>query len=412
MGIKITKENLENFLPSLKIAASNLKGSARRMFLGQLALDYGRGGRSNISKQLEISRGTLNKGIQEVITGIIKQDKFSERGRKRLEELQPNLIKDIKEIGNNSSQTDPQFKSTRLYTRLSVNQVRKELIKRGYTDAELPSNETLRNKLIILGFKRKKVAKTKPKKKIKETDAIFNQLEKENKAATLEKGVLRLSHDAKNKVKIGNFSRGGKNWSALKALDHDFGKEYITPFGFYLPELKDTHLYFTSSKVTADFIVDCLCDYWENNRIHFTDVHTLLLNGDNGPECHSRRTQFIKRICEFSVKYNIIVKLAYYPPYHSKYNPIERVWGGLEQHWNGDILDTQETVIKFALNFVWAEKNVHVKVCNKIYETGKKLTTKAMALHELAIDRLNLTIGKWFVTINPEKVKAILKNTV
>ena len=82
-----------------------------------------------------------------------------------MEELNPKLIEDIKEIGDNSSQTDPQFKSTRLYTRLSVNQVRKELLKRGYEEKDLPGKETLRIKLIDLGFKRRKVAKTKPKKK-------------------------------------------------------------------------------------------------------------------------------------------------------------------------------------------------------------------------------------------------------
>ena len=220
-----------------------------------------------------------------------------------------------------------------------------------------------------------------------------------------------MSHDAKNKVKIGDFSRGGKNWSVVKAGDHDFGSEYITPFGFYLPQLKETNLYLTDSKVTADFIVDCLCDYWEKNRERFPNVHTILLNGDNGPECHSRRTQFIKRICEFSAKYDVIIKLAYYPPYHSKYNPIERVWGGLEQHWNGDILDTKETVIKFAQNFIWAGKQVQVKVCNKIYETGKKMCAKTMALYENIIDRLDENIGKWFVTIYPEKVKSFYKKT-
>ena len=163
--MKITKENLSAFLPSLKLAASNLKGSSRRMFLGQLALDYGKGGRVRISNDLGISRVTLNKGIKEVMTGIVIEDKFRERGRKKLEELNPGLIESLKEIGDTSSQTDPQFKSTRLYTRLSINQVRKELIKRGYQDGELPSNETLRNKMMILGFTRRKVAKTKPKKK-------------------------------------------------------------------------------------------------------------------------------------------------------------------------------------------------------------------------------------------------------
>ena len=163
--MKITRENFKNFLPSLKIASSSLKGSARRMFLGQLALDYGTGGKVSISKHLGISRVTLNKGIAEVSTGMVNEDKFGERGRKKLEELNPKLIEEIKEIGEKSSQIDPQFKSTRLYSRLSISRVRKELIKRGYEDSELPSNQTLRNKMIDLGFKQRKVAKTKPKKK-------------------------------------------------------------------------------------------------------------------------------------------------------------------------------------------------------------------------------------------------------
>lgn len=154
---------------------------------------------------------------------------------------------------------------------------------------------------------------------------------------------MRISFDAKNKVNIGDFSRGGKNWAPLQAGDHDFAKEHLTPFGIYLPKSKQTALYFTPSKVTADFIVDRLSDFWQTNKERFLHIDTLVLNIDNGPECHSRRTQFIKRICEFSYQFNLRIQLAYYPPYHSKYNPIERVWGGLEQHWNADIMDTQHT---------------------------------------------------------------------
>jgi hypothetical protein len=219
---------------------------------------------------------------------------------------------------------------------------------------------------------------------------------------------LRISLDAKDRVKVGLFSRGGKNWVQLNAGDHDFGKQYITPFGLFLPKSKITRLYFTESKVTADFIVDVLIDFWESNKMYHKKVHTLVLNLDNGPECNSRRTQFIKRLCEFSNDYNLTIKLVYYPPYHSKYNPIERVWGGLEQHWNGDILDTKETVLNFASNFVWAEKRVLVTVFDQEYKTGIKLSPKEMAQHEKAIDRLDEKIGKWFVTINPSKVKDVL----
>ncbi len=219
---------------------------------------------------------------------------------------------------------------------------------------------------------------------------------------------MRISYDAKDRVKIGNFSRGGKNWTGIKAGDHDFGGKYITPFGIFLPEFKETSLYFTESKVTSDFMVDVLIDFWNLNKKRFNQIHTIVINSDNGPECNSRRTQFIRRICEFAKNSNIVIKLAYYPPYHSKYNPIERVWGGLEKHWNGDIMDTKETVIKFAENFVWAGKYATVTHWRKNYEIGKKLSSKAMKLHEKVIDRLNKTIGKWFITITPSKVKTIL----
>ena len=401
-------DNFINFLPSLILAAEKLKGSERRMFLGQIAMDIGYGGQKLVSETLGISRETLRKGMEEAKRGIAEQDMFSERGRKPLEELNPGLIQAIKEIIDGASQTDPQFKSTRLYTRLSAKAVREELVKRGYKEAELPSNQTIWNKMHSLGYKRRKVGKTKPKKKIKQTDAIFTQVEIENRQADADAGVLRISYDAKNKVSIGDFSRGGKSWTGIEAGDHDFAKEHITPYGLYLPEFKETSLYFTESKVTADFIVDVLDDFWQINKVRFSHIHTILINSDNGPECHSRRTQFIKRICEFSQKNDLIIKLAYYPPYHSKYNPIERVWGGLEQHWNGDILDTKQTVLKFAQTFRYGGKQAVVKLWDKIYETGKKLSAKAMKLYEKAIDRLNENIGKWFISINPQKVSSIL----
>lgn len=244
---------------------------------------------------------------------------------------------------------------------------------------------------------------------MKQTDAIFEQLAEQNSWADEQKGVLRISHDAKNKVAIGDFSRGGKNWARVQAGDHDFAKEHLTPYVLNLPALKHSTLYFVESKVTADCIVDLLLHFWQSNPELFKGIHTLVLNADNGPEVHSRRTQFIKRICEFACQTNLTVKLAYYPPYHSKYNPAERVFGGLEQHWNGDIMDTKETVLNFAKSFVWAGKKLGVKLWTKIYHTGNKLSAKVMQQYEQVIDRYNQHIGKWFVTIDPHKVRKVIR---
>ena len=117
--MEVTRENFIKLLPSLKLASENLKGSARRMFLGQIAIDLGRGGKSLVSNYLNISRQTLRKGIREVESGEVQKDRFNERGRKPLSQTNPELVATIKKIVDAASQTDPQFKSTRLYTRLS-----------------------------------------------------------------------------------------------------------------------------------------------------------------------------------------------------------------------------------------------------------------------------------------------------
>lgn len=214
--------------------------------------------------------------------------------------------------------------------------------------------------------------------------------------------MLRISLDAKAPLKLGLFSRNGLNRVVVNALDHDFhGKgEKMTPFGIYLPQHEELYLYFTTSKVTSDFIVDCLSDFWLRVRQRFSDVTTLVLNQDNGPENHSRRTQFMNRMVSFVDQFGLAVKLAYYPPYHSKYNPIERVWGFLEQHWNGSLLDSVETVLGFASSFSFKDVDPVVQLVSTLYKTGVKLTQKEMRLLEKRFERLD-GLEKWFVFIRP-----------
>jgi len=200
---------------------------------------------------------------------------------------------------------------------------------------------------------------------------------------------------------IGAYSRGGQSRLIVKAADHDFHPEAkLTPFGIFLPQYHELYLYFTTSKVTSDFIVDCLQAFWRTHKDRFPQVKTLLLNLDNGPENHSRRTQFMRRITDFVDAFRITVDLAYYPPYHSKYNPIERVWGVLEQHWNGNLLDSCQTVLKFAHSMRYQGQQPSIQVVQKIYHSGVHLTQRAMASLEKRFDRLQ-ALPKWFVCIAP-----------
>ncbi len=222
-----------------------------------------------------------------------------------------------------------------------------------------------------------------------------------HQAAKEDERVLRISLDAKATIPVGLFSRGGKSRIALCAFDHDFQPdETLTPFGIYLPEENELVLFLTSSRITSDLIVDCLRMFWMKNKWRFPKVHTLLLNLDNGPENHSRRTQFMNRITQFADECQLHIDLAYYPPYHSKYNPIERVWGVLEMHWNGSLLDSVKTVISFAQSMTWNGRHPVVNLVSKTYQTGVRLTQKAMAVLEERFERLP-HLSKWFVHISP-----------
>jgi transposase len=220
-----------------------------------------------------------------------------------------------------------------------------------------------------------------------------------NEEADADEQVLRLSIDAKATVKVGPFARGGKSRVPTKAADHDFQPAAtVTPVGILLPASDELFLYGVTSKGTSDCLVDQLVDWWESVKGRFPEIKTLVINLDNGPESHSRRTQFMQRLVEFVQHYHLTIRLAYYPPYHSKYNPIERCWGILEQHWNGALLDSVDAVIQYASTMTWKGKHPVVELVTTTYQTGVKLTEKAMQALETQLQRLP-HLDKWFVDI-------------
>ena len=145
--------------------AKALKGSEGRVFMARIIKSLGYGGQNLAEKELGWCRNTIRKGMSELESGIAIEDKFSERGRKKAEEKLPNLLEDIRAIVDSQSQTDPTFQTTRLYTRLSAAEVRKQLIsEKAYTDEELCCEETIRVKLNQLGYRLRAVQKSRPQK--------------------------------------------------------------------------------------------------------------------------------------------------------------------------------------------------------------------------------------------------------
>jgi len=96
------------------------------------------------------------------------------------------------------------------------------MAQKGYTDDELPCAATINTKLNAMGYRLRAVQKSRPQKKIADTDAIFVKLEEIRQEVQADKSVLRFSMDAKATVLIGDYSRGGQSCIQVHAADHDF----------------------------------------------------------------------------------------------------------------------------------------------------------------------------------------------
>lgn len=264
----------------------------------------------------------------------------------------------------------------------------------------LPSERTLRNKLNELGYRLTRVRKCRPLKKIDETDAIFAEVHRINAQADNDPGIVRLSMDCKAKVKVGAFSRGGMNRRESKAKDHDFDPDAIlTPVGILVPDSGESYLSFVHGPATADCIADRLEALWPTLP-QAAHAHTLVLNADNGPESNGQRTQWLKRMVDFADHHQVAVQLAYYPPYHSKYNPVERLWGILEKHWNGELLDSVGKTIGLARSMTYRGIHPVVDEVQTLYDKGVTIAKKSMVDIEARLERLT-GLEKWFITIRP-----------
>ncbi len=197
---------------------------------------------------------------------------------------------------------------------------------------------------------------------------------------------------------MGGKTRTGSDGEVTKGWDHDPpAKVKLVPFGILMVATGALMLIFGSHE-TSDAWVDALRMGWGLVKADLGHVKRLVIYLDNGPKNSGRRTQFLKRMVEFADWSGLEIRLVYYPPYHSKYNPIERCWGILEMHWNGSLLDSVKAVVGFAESMTWKGKHPVVRVVETPYATGVRLKPEEMKGLESGVKRLP-TLEKWFVEI-------------
>lgn len=389
-------------IDDIRLAASKMHGANRRAFQAQMVLKYCGGSPRLGERVFGWGREAIALGLNEQRTGITcvgAQSAFS--GGKRWEEKHPEAAAVLCQIAEAHAQQDPTFNSTIAYTRLTAAEALKQLKAHGFGDEQLPSPTTMAEVLNRLGYRLRKVLKAKPQKKIPQTDAIFDNIATKDTPDSSGK-VRRLSQDSKATVKIGNLSRGGQTRGDHTANDHDMGvEEKYIPCGIVDEETGQLYINFGSSYKTSDFIVDTLEQWWDTlspQEQHQCELIQIKI--DNGPESSGVRTQFLNRIVAFAQLIGKPIQLLYYPPYHSKYNPIERCWGILEQHWNGTKLIDVETMLAWAQSMTWKGLHPIVTLSKKVYEKGISLSKAAMKEVEKHLER-NPLLPKWDILVRP-----------
>ncbi len=312
-----------DYIGVLRFAAPEMHGAERRPFTAEMSLGYCKGNSRKTETISGRNRNMAETGPGEKRTGIICIGARSvSSGRITREEREPGASEALREPAEEHSQQDPTFRSAVAYTRLTAEAAITALKEKGSADVRLPSVSSMADILNRMGYRLRKVVKAEPLKKIRETDAISGNLRKKDRLSENSMNIRRLSTDCRATVKIGDFSRGGQTRGDNGAGDHDSDcREKYIPCGIVNEDSGRLFINFGNSYRTSDFIADTL-ETWRNDSDIREQSQTALIQirVDNGPESSGVRTQFLRRMADFSDEIRKPVHLLYFPPYHSRYS--------------------------------------------------------------------------------------------
>jgi hypothetical protein len=195
----------------LRVGAQRLSGYQRRLFQAQVCSTLCDSNPRQAERRFGWGRQTVQKGLHELQSGVRCLENFTTRGRRRSEDQNPQLAQDIRAIVEPQAYADPELKSARRYSNLTAAEVLTALhTTKGYRADDLPSERTMRDILNRMNYRLKRIQKGKPLRKTKETDAIFANVQAVRGEVQNDPGTLEISIDTKAKVKVGEYSRGGK----------------------------------------------------------------------------------------------------------------------------------------------------------------------------------------------------------
>jgi hypothetical protein len=352
----------------------------RRLYAAIEALKLGHGGIEYISKLFSINPNTISRAIEELknLSDNSDNDKRVRRpggGRKQYDEVIPGIDENFLDVLVNNTAGDP-MKDNVKWTNLSQQQIA-HMLEEKY--GIVVSRMVIRRLLKKHNYRRRKAQKRETMKNVENRNEQFENIAK-LKSEYTKAGWPVISIDTKKKEYIGNFYREGHIYTqeVITTWDHDFNsfaEGIVIPHGVYDLIQNKCYISIGTSKDTGELACDSIRNWWYNDgRQHYSNAPSILIVCDSGGSNNCRHHLFKQDIQKLADELGIEIRIAHYPPYTSKYNPIEhRVFPHITRACQGVIFDSVKTV----KNLIEKAKTktglkVIAQVVDKIYQTGRK----------------------------------------
>jgi len=289
---------------------------------------------------------------------------------------------------------NPQIEGV-LWTDLSIQEIRTRLEEKGI----IVGKRIIKQLLFKNDYKKRKIQRRRTIK------AVENRNEQFEKIAKLRQEYLKsdnpiVSIDAKKRELIGPLFRAGTAYSKeeIASYDHDFphlATGVAIPHGIFDLKKNTAHINIGTSHETSEFACDSLKKWWiEKGRIDYPVATSILMLMDGGGSNSSRRYVFKEGLQNLVNEIGVEIRIAHYPPYTSKWNPIEhQVFPHVTRAMQGVILN-DHAMVKQLIEKAQTQTGLKVSasIMDKVYEIGKKATAGFKESMKIAFDDV---LGRW-----------------
>lgn len=350
-----------------------------RQFVAIIADRLGRHGVSLVCSVLDISSNTVYRGRHEHLAGEhleVGRVRKQGGGRKSTLSKHPEYITIFREIVAFDIAGLPQDANTK-WLRLTPSQIKSIFSEQYHIEISL---YTVRQIIEAEGYTKRKPVKTLPMADCKLRDEQFKNIKRLRKYCQ-EHGIPIFSIDTKKKELLGPYRRDNSTaytTEPVKVNDHDystFSNGKMVPYGIYDVMRNTGYMTFGMSHDTAEFACECFSEQWEQHIRHiYPSAKTILILCDGGGSNNARSWQFKWWLVQLAKRLGVNIRIAHYPPYCSKWNPIEHMlFSQISRVWSGAVFNTIEEASDMAAKTTTKTGlAVFTTINRNIYETKKE----------------------------------------